>query len=69
MKIHKTDNTSFKALYLPKSKEMAKFALSGRLNMIKPELGNVTKMKEALLKSNPKTGEIYKVYFSSGRAK
>lgn len=27
----------------------------------------LTKMKEALLKSNPKTGEVYKVYFSSVR--
>ena len=27
----------------------------------------LTKMKEALLKSNPKPGEVYKVYFSSVR--
>lgn len=134
MKIHKAENTSFKALYLPKPEKMAKFAFSDRLNRIKPELENLakdvdlyiklpdpdvlscreklrciminpkydnffkkifkrykqgelyeeslpmemifkpkefldflTKMKEALLKSNPKTGEVYKVYFSSVR--
>ena len=134
MKIHKAENTSFKALYLPKPEKMAKFAFSDRLNRIRPELENLakdvdlyiklpvpdvlscreklrciminpkydnffkkifkrykqgelyeeslpmemifkpkefldflTKMKEALLKSNPKTGEVYKVYFSSVR--
>ena len=134
MKIHKAENTSFKALYLQKPEKMAEFAFSDRLNRIRPELENLakdvdlyvklpnpkilscreeigvtminpkydnffkkmfnrykrgeyyqetlpvdifldkkqfleflTKMKEALLKSNPKTGEVYKVYFSSVR--
>lgn len=134
MQINKSNNTSFKALYLPKSEQIAKFAQGDWFSTIKPELENLakdvdlyiklpdpdvlscreklrciminpkydnffkkifkrykqgeyyqetlpvdifldknqfleflTKMKEALLKSNPKTGEVYKVYFSSVR--
>lgn len=134
MQINKSNNTSFKALYLPKSEQIAKFAQGDWFSTIKPELENLakdvdlyiklpdpdvlscreklrciminpkydnffkkifkrykqgelyeeslpmemifkpkefldflTKMKEALLKSNPKTGQVYKVYFSSVR--
>lgn len=55
MKIHKAENTSFKALYLPKPEKMAKFAFSDRLNRIRPELENLAKDVDLYVKlPNPK---------------
>ena len=50
MKIHKAENTSFKALYLPKPEKMAKFAFSDRLNRIRPELENLAKDVDLYIK-------------------
>ena len=41
MQINKSNNTSFKALYLPKSEQIAKFAQGDWFSTIKPELENL----------------------------
>ena len=50
MQINKSNNTSFKALYLPKSEQIAKFAQGDWFSTIKPELENLAKDVDLYIK-------------------